>query len=236
MGDQQRGAPGPAESSERVGTHLGTQVLVEARERLVEEHDRGPRRQSAREGHPLLLTARELVGEPPLEPGQADHPQQLGDACCPLGARGSSEPERHVAGDIEVREERVVLEHHPHPAPLGGPVPAAVVDHLAVDLHDPRVGVLQPGHQPQQGRLAAPGRSDDGDHLAGAHLEVERAHGVHRAVALVDATQRECGHRTTPPDRSTSAAPGGRRPVVSSATGTTASATMSRAGSAARVQ
>ena len=61
-----------------------------------------------------------------------------------------------VAGDVEVREQRVVLEDHPDPALLGrderAPAPASVRPPIAIA---PRVGPLEAGDQAQRRRLAA---------------------------------------------------------------------------------
>ena len=54
-----------------------------------------------------------------------------------------------------------------------------VVDHI--DLA--RSGADQAAHQPQEGRLTAPGGSDDAEELPVAHLEVEGTEGLDLALA-----------------------------------------------------
>ncbi len=80
-----------------------------------------------------------------------------------------------------VRVERIVLEHH-------GDVAVArphVVDHLAADRDLAVADVLEAGDGPQQRALAAAGRADQHRELAVRDLEVDAAHGMDGAVALV---------------------------------------------------
>ena len=87
---------------------------VEVRERFVEQEDARLRRERARQRHPLLLAARQVGHRAPLEAGQVHQRERLGHPAGQLRAvhAPALEPERHVGADVEVREERVVLEHH----------------------------------------------------------------------------------------------------------------------------
>ena len=64
---------------------LAAQLLVERRERLVEQQHARPLDQRARERHPLALAAGELVRLAPLEAFELDQRQHLGDARRDLG-------------------------------------------------------------------------------------------------------------------------------------------------------
>ena len=71
-----------------------------------------PRRQRARQRHPLLLAAGELVRILRGVPGEPDPRQQVGSA--PTSGRARPvEPERDVLGDAEMGKQREVLEHQP---------------------------------------------------------------------------------------------------------------------------
>ena len=83
--------------------------------------------------------------------------------------------------DRHVRIERVVLEHHGDVAVAR----AHVVDDLAADLDLAVVGVLEAGDGAQQRALAAAGRADQHGELAVGDVEVDAAHRMHGAEALV---------------------------------------------------
>ena len=123
------------------------------------------RRQRARQRHPLRLAAGQGVHRPPAEAAQAHQLQQLRHP--PAAVRGAAalhaQPEGDVALHVQVGKQRLVLKHQPEAAPVrghGGQRPA-------LPEHVPGMR-LQAGDHPQQGGLAAPARSQQGDDLAGA--------------------------------------------------------------------
>ena len=63
----------------------------------------------------------------------------------------------------------------------------------------PASGRSKPGQDPQRGRLAAAGRAEQADELAGLDLEVERLERHRRAERLAHAAHRHCRHEPTPP-------------------------------------
>ena len=87
-----------------------------------------------------------------------DEFEQLADASrdLVLGPLADLEAEGHVAVHAHVLERGVVLEHETHVAALRrepGGIGAGDLDH-------PRVGLLEPGDDAQQGRLAAAARAE----------------------------------------------------------------------------
>ncbi len=94
--------------------HRETQLGIEGGERLVEQEHRRLDDQRAGEGHTLLLTAGELPRAALGELLHLDQPQGPRHALARLRARHAAhaQPERHVARDREMREQREVLEHH----------------------------------------------------------------------------------------------------------------------------
>jgi hypothetical protein len=84
--------------------HLRAQVGVEVRERLVEQEERGGRRQRPGRGHALLLSARQLVRVAAGEIGHSHELQHLGDACAAGGPGQARHAECDVGLDAQVRE------------------------------------------------------------------------------------------------------------------------------------
>ena len=97
----------------------------------------------------------------------------------------------------------------PDPALLGRDDPtgagAGAGDLVAEQPDRAGVGVLEPGDEAQQRRLAAPRRSQQGEELAGRDVEVDAFDGPHRAVdfstprssmaATLTAPSARCGAR-----------------------------------------
>ena len=151
------------------------QRAVERPQRLVEHEQRRAGRQGPGQGHALALTTRQRRHRPPLGTVEAHQLQQLGHPGVAGGGAVAPhpQPEGHVVAHVAMGEQRVVLEHEPDPPPVGGhpgQVPSPQLDVAGV-------GLDQPGHRPQQGRLAAPARPQHGDHLAVAHHQVEVVEG-----------------------------------------------------------
>ncbi len=153
------------------GAHVGAQLGVELAEGLVEQQHAGAAQQGAGQRDALLLPARELVGPTGPEVVETDPAQHVGDLGPFVGPQGAGhpQPEPHVAGDVEVREEQRLLQHQPDRAALG-----RAAEHLdAVDAHTPGVGALQPREHPQRGALAAARGAQQGGEAAGLEVEVE---------------------------------------------------------------
>ncbi len=91
-------------------------------------------------------------------------------------------PERDVLRRRHRREQRVGLEHHAGVA-LGRGHPRDV---LAADEHLPGRGRVEAREQPQRRGLAAAGRAEQRQQLAGLQLEVEPVEGVRGAEAAPD--------------------------------------------------
>jgi hypothetical protein len=89
---------------------------VERGERLVEQEKGGFGGERTGERDPLRLASGELRGRRPFPSRQADPLQPtIGMAPgIPAAAAVGPKPERHVVARVQVREQKVVLEHHPH--------------------------------------------------------------------------------------------------------------------------
>ena len=153
------------------------QLEVEGAERLIEEQDVGLVDERSSERDSLLLAARQLIRAALLVAGQVDLFQDLGGPSADLapGDAASLQPEADVARDIEVGEQGVALEDHVHRA-LVRWLPADVA---TAKLDRARGGEVEPADHPQGRRLAAAGRAEEREELAGADRErdvVDRDH------------------------------------------------------------
>ncbi len=101
---EDRGKPEPVEQLAELRTDPGARVCVERRERLVEQEQRGVSRERARERDSLALAARKLVHPSAGELGDPEALEQRSDVPCAPRA------ETDVAPNVEMREERVLLE------------------------------------------------------------------------------------------------------------------------------
>src|SRR5438105_8205773 len=164
--------------------HVQPQPLVQRAERLIEQQHGGLDGQGPRDGDALLLAAGQLTRQPVTEVGETHHLQKAVDGLPDVRARPPAglQPVRDVAGDRQVRKERVALEDDADVAEIGG----QLIDGLAVDAHRAVTLANEPGHHPQQRRLAAPRGTEQGDDLAGAHGQRHPGDRGDRPVAVRD--------------------------------------------------
>ena len=159
-----------------LGAHLHAQLGVEVGQWLVHEkrlrlaHDRAPH------GDPLALAAGEgarLAVEEVLEAEDLGcMPHSLVDLV--LRHLPQPQPEGDVVVHLEVRVERIVLEHHRD-------VPVArghVVHDLVADRDGALRDRLEAGEHAQRGRLPAPRRPHQHDELPVPDLQVHARHGA----------------------------------------------------------
>jgi hypothetical protein len=192
VGDVHGGDAEPLVDLGDLEAHLLAQQRVEVGQRLVEQQDVGLEHDRTREGHALLLAARELARVAVAEAFQLDHAEHrthfLGDDGG--GKLPHLETEGQVLVDRHVRPERVVLEHEADAAPLGrdvGDAPFADEDVAA------RRGE-EAGNGAQRGGLAAAGGAEQGHQLAVADDQVEPVQGGDLAVADRQVLQTKFGH------------------------------------------
>ena len=180
--------------------HGLAQLGVEVRQRLVEQQHVGPDDQRARQRDALLLAAGELARQALGEAAQAHQSQRFGDARRNVGFRHLAhlEPEGHVLGDGQMREQRVALEHH-----AGVALPRRQHrDVLAAEAHAAGGRRDEAGDHAQRRGLAAAARPEQHHELAVAHVERDVVHGDGRAEMLGQAFDLERPARAigpTPP-------------------------------------
>jgi hypothetical protein len=169
VGDVESRGAQLAQQGGELGPHAAPQAGVESREGLVEEQQGGARRHRPGQGHPLLLTARELRGFAVQEAIEAQQgrrvPHPLFDVAARRPAPRAAQGEAAAAGlqaegDVlphgEMREEGVGLEDDSHVPPLGGHARHV----LAVEQDLPLKRVEQAAEELEKRRLARAGRAD----------------------------------------------------------------------------
>src|ERR1022692_1413897 len=151
------------------------QLGIQRAERLVEQQYRWLEHERPGQRHPLLLAAGKLAGTALGERPQLDELQRLVDRTGHLGLAqlAVAQAERHVVEHGQEREQRVALEDR---------IDVALMRRDAGDIHvieqDPAVSrLLEPGDQPQRGRLPAAGRAEQREELAAGNREVNLVNG-----------------------------------------------------------
>ena len=107
--------------------------------------------------------------------GQVHEREQVGGAGLALGARTMAQRGHDVLERGQVREERVLLEHEPDGTVVWRQVDAVrgVEPGLAIDADPAVTRCVQAGNRPENRRLAAAGRAEDRQHVAGSAGEVD---------------------------------------------------------------
>ena len=160
--------------------HLATELEVQGSQRLVQQQHRRTVDDRPRQRDPLLLPARELGRLAPGHPGQLDQLEGRLHLALHRLAATTTQAERDVLEDVEVREERVVLEDGVH-RPL---VRLGVRDVLVPDPDDALGRLLEAGDHPQRRGLAAPRRSEQGEERPRRDGQGQVVHGDERAEPL----------------------------------------------------
>ena len=143
---------------------------------LVGEDQLGFADQGAGHGDALLLAAGELLGHVFGAVGEADALEHLGDAAFALGGGDLAVDQSHldVLGDVEVVDEVEALEDEADAdvAADDGELVLGVAGHVLAEKHvGARGRLVDEAQHVEQRRLAAAGRSHDGQELAGRDLE-----------------------------------------------------------------
>ena len=166
VGDHERRAALAHENGAHLACQVLSQALVQAREGLVQEHQRGLRRKRPGQRHALLLPSRELVRKARTRARHVHEGQKCLHPVGPLRGRQVRQPEGHVVGHIEMGKKGEILKHHAHAPALGRHHAASVGKKLALYLDAAGCGALEPCHQPQQRGLAATRRAQQACQLA----------------------------------------------------------------------
>ncbi len=149
--------------------HLGPQLGIEGAHGLVEQKHLGFIHQRPGQGHPLLLAARELVGQPLGEALELQHLQPIPHPPLHLGLAHAAALE--AKGDVfphrQVGKKGVALKHGIDRALVGGQG-----GDVFAHQHNPALGGhLEAGNNPQQGGFATARRPQKGEELTHGNLE-----------------------------------------------------------------
>ena len=125
---------------------------IQRSQRFVQKQYLRAVHQSAGDGHPLLLAAGKLVDTAAVKALQADHLQHFGDALADLFLRHfrDTQAEGNVFKHVQVREQRILLEHRVD-LPLMG---RNVIDPHTVKGNITGSGRSKPADDPQRRGLA----------------------------------------------------------------------------------
>src|SRR3954469_25555239 len=158
------------------------ELRIEGAERLVPKEHGRVEDESARQGNALLLPARELGRPAPLVARKLDELKRLADALADLGFRPLRllQPEGDVVVDVQVREERVVLEHSVDVAL----VRRCVGNVCAIQEDLTGSWLLEAGDHSQSGRLPAAGRPEEREELTTRDVEIDAVHRGHLGELL----------------------------------------------------
>jgi hypothetical protein len=182
----------------QVRADLQPGVRVERGERLVQEEQSGLYGQRAGQRDPLRLPSGQLsrLGGGEVAEADAFQPGHGRTACLGLGYAARAGAEGDVLQGRQVREQQVVLEHHPH-RPGGG---LGQMEPLPVQVDEPVGQRLQPGQGAQGRGLAGPVGTEQRHHLArrdvqrqiqpeGRPLDHEPCpHEIHRSLSPASTT------------------------------------------------
>ncbi|MCY1232780.1 hypothetical protein D9M72_452940 [compost metagenome] len=160
--------------------HRLTQVLVERRQRFVEQQEFRPGDDGAGQRHALLLAAGELARPAAFHAFQSYHLQGGGDLFTArrLGDARDFQRIGDVFADRHVRKQRIVLEDRVDRAAVGRPVG----DVLAVDEDRAAVEFDETADRLQQRGLAAAGRPEQGQEFVAADVEIDAVESGHDAA------------------------------------------------------
>ena len=161
---------------------------VEVSRRLIGDDHARVVHQRTRDGHTLLLTAGEFIGEALFPAFQSDKLQNVGDpfgdalALCPDNAHGKG----HIVVHGHVLNQAVVLENHAKRTAHPGELSALDLDHVKIiDNNLTGGGTHFAGDQFHQGRLPRAGRSDKKDKFPFVDRQIDPVE-RNRAAAVVD--------------------------------------------------
>ena len=164
--------------------HRLAQLAVERPQRLVHQQHVGLDDEGPGERHALLLSTGKLLHRATGIAVELDERKRRRDAPGDLGPRGAADFEAvaDIPGDVEMREEGIVLEHHANvAAPCRQRRDIARADEDSAAL---RLEIA--GDEVEQRRFARPRRAEQGQELAGMDIEIRRQQRRDAAIALAD--------------------------------------------------
>ena len=172
VGDVDEGDADLALDLAQFGAHVLAELEVERRERLVEQQHGRLDREGAGDRDPLALAAGQLGRFFVALAGERDELEQLirALAAFALGDAATFEAEADVLPDAHQREQREILEDQRRRAAIR----ADAAGRLRADQDRAAAGLEEARDHPEDRGLAAAGRPEDREELAGLDLQVGR--------------------------------------------------------------
>ena len=133
------------------------------------------------------------MGHPGTVPAEAHQLEALLHPGGPVLA-AAAQPVGHVAGHVQVREQRPLLRDHRDVPPVRGHVDARQRHEAAAQRDPPLVDLLEARHAAQQRGLAAARGAQHGHELARAHAQVHALQRPDGAEGLPDPVDRDVSH------------------------------------------
>src|SRR5262249_11872157 len=186
VGDVERGDAEAVLEVAKFDAHIGAQLRIEIRQRLVEQQHRGLEYEGARQRHTLLLATRKLGGAPGTKFAHLHHVEPPLYLFCDFRHASFANPQ--PVGDVvehgHVGPDRVGLEHHRQAALFGRNIDLATGrEHRhTVDPNLTGGWPLEPSDGAQCCGLAATGWSEQRQLFTGHDLEVDPADRRYAAV------------------------------------------------------
>ena len=168
--------------------HFAHELGVERGRDFIAQQQRRLHRERARDGHALLLSARELIGISVELVAETDAFEHLLRDLARLRTRRFLDDalrEHDVFSGAQMRKQVVLLKHHADLQPEAAQVGMACVDALAVDADRSRIDALQSVERAQQRALSGTAAADDRDDLARFDIQIDTLQDVRRAELLV---------------------------------------------------
>ena len=184
VGDVDEGHADPSMERLQLPAELGAELLVERRERLVEQEQVGLEDERAGQGDALLLTTGELPRRAVGEVGQVDEVERLAHPRRGLGPGDAADLERKadVVRHGQMREQGVTLKDHAEVAALR----RQMGDHALVDEDVAGRRLDEPGDRHEDRRLAGPRRAQQREEIAAPDREGDVVDGAHPTVVLAE--------------------------------------------------
>ncbi len=170
MGDIDHRGPGAFVKIGKDALHRGPQRHIKVGQGFIQQHSAGIRDQTARQGHPLPLSARKVRGHAigvGLKPRGGERRIGL-SGNLGLGEPADLKRVGHVAPHRHMRPERVGLKHKADIALFGGQIhPCLSIGHFAgADADLAAAGGLEPRQDAQKGGFATARRPQKRDKFA----------------------------------------------------------------------
>lgn len=197
VGNQDQGGTAFAvEFEEQIADPLAGGAVEVAGGFVGEQHVR-LRREGTGNGDPLLLAAGELARIVAQALAEADSLKQFSGALASVGAAFQFQGQHHVLQRIEAVEQLERLEHEAYMgrADARTLVLVEVAEGVPGETDLAAAGLVEPGEQAEQGRLAGAGTADDRQAVAAGEVEERSWRMVNLPSALPTTLLRFCALR-----------------------------------------